>query len=111
VAEGSPVKALAVIDLAAGAPTESIRGEIMNEVKGSWGLFAAGALREAYLTETPTRAVFVLEADSKVEAETHLRGLPLVALGVFRLELMELEAVRELVAPLRAVKSLPRRTR
>jgi hypothetical protein len=60
---------------------DSVRAELANELKGSWALFAAGVLREAYATATPTRVVFVLEAEDAAHASEHLRKLPLVAEG------------------------------
>ena len=69
---------------------ESIRNELASEIKESWALFASGMLREAYATAAPTQVVFVLEADDVSRAEEHLRKLPLIAAGLFRLELVEL---------------------
>jgi len=81
---------LAILDVLPGAPMDSIRSKLANELKGSWALFAAGVLREAYATETPTRVVFVLEAEDAAHAEEHLRKLPLVAAGYLNIELVEL---------------------
>ena len=53
-------------------------------------MFASGVLREAYATATPTRVVFVLEAEDAARAEEHLRKLPLVAAGHFNFEIVEL---------------------
>ena len=58
--------------------------------KGSWALFESGVLREAYATATPTRVVFVLEAEDVARAEQHLRSLPLIATGHLNFELVEL---------------------
>ena len=69
---------------------ESIRAEIKNEIMGSWKLFSSGVLREAYSTATPSRVVFILEADDIARARAHLRELPRVAAGLLSLELMEL---------------------
>jgi hypothetical protein len=73
------MKILAIIDVLPGAAMESVRAELTNELKGSWTLFASGVLREAYATATPTRVVFVLEAEDVAHAEQHLRKLPLIA--------------------------------
>ena len=81
---------LAILDVLPGAPMDSIWSKLANELKGSWALFAAGVLREAYATETPTRVVFVLEAEDAAHAEEHLRKLPLVAAGYLNIELVEL---------------------
>jgi hypothetical protein len=81
---------LAIIDVAQDADMEAIRAELPNELKGSWDLFANGVLREAYLTEKPTRVVFVLEAHDRAAAEAHLRTLPLVASGAMQVRTMEL---------------------
>ena len=58
------MKLLAIIDVAATAQLSSVRAELASELKASWALFAAGVLREAYATPTPTRVVFVLEAQA-----------------------------------------------
>jgi hypothetical protein len=84
------MKILAIIDLAPGALLESARNDVISELKESWALFASGVLREAYATATPTKVVFVLEADDIGRADEHLRKLPLVAAGFFRIELLEL---------------------
>jgi hypothetical protein len=84
------MKILAIIDVAPGAPVERVRDELANELKGSWGLFASGVLREAYATAVPTRVIFVLEADDVARAEEHLRKLPLIAAGLLHFELVEL---------------------
>ncbi len=84
------MKILAIIDMVPGARMESVRAELANELNGSWALFASDVLREAYATSTPTRVVFVLEAADAARATEHLRTLPLVAAGLFRVELVEL---------------------
>jgi hypothetical protein len=84
------MKILAILDVLPGAPMESIRATLANELKGSWALFASGVLREAYATASPTRVVFVLEAENTAQAEEHLRKLPLVAAGHLNFELVEL---------------------
>ncbi len=84
------MKFLAVIDVAPGAPMDQIRSGLADELRAAWALFAKGALREAYATEVPTRVVFVLEADDAAQANADLRALPLVAAGLFRIELTEL---------------------
>jgi len=67
------MKMLAIVDVAPGASMESIRAEIKNEIMGSWELFSSGVLREAYSTATPSRVVFILEADDIGSARAHLR--------------------------------------
>jgi hypothetical protein len=47
-------------------------------------------LREAYATASPTRVVFVLEAESAAAAEAHLRPLPMVASGLMTIQYVEL---------------------
>jgi hypothetical protein len=84
------MKLLAIIDIAPDMPIETVRAGLADELKGSWELFASGVLREAYLTDTPTRAVFVLEAEGVAQAEQRLGALPLVAAGAMRVGLMEL---------------------
>lgn len=84
------MKLLAIVDMAPGADLQTIRNDLAKELSASWALFSSGVLREAYATATPTRVIFVLEADGTGEAEAHLRKLPLVAAGAFRFELIEL---------------------
>jgi hypothetical protein len=84
------MKLLAIIDVTPGTPVETIRRDLVNELKGSWDLFTAGVLREAYLTNLPSRAVFVLEAGDIAEAQMRMQALPLVAAGAMRVELIEL---------------------
>jgi hypothetical protein len=84
------VKVLAIIDVAPNANMDRIRAELRDQLKGSWSLFSAGVLREAYATVIPTRVVFVLEAGSVTEADERLRALPLIAAGLLRAELVEL---------------------
>ncbi len=81
---------LAIIDVAQGVQLDTLRARIAEEVKGSWRLFVAGIVREAYATATPSRIVFVLEASDSFEAKRHLGTLPLVAAGVLQSELIEL---------------------
>jgi hypothetical protein len=84
------MKLLAIIDLSPNIPSEQVRSELPNELKGSWELFARGVLREAYQTESPTRVVFILEAADMTDAEEQLDRLPLVANGAMRVGLIEL---------------------
>jgi hypothetical protein len=84
------VKVLAIIDMAPGARMEAIRSARRRAQRISWALFVSGVLREAYATATPTRVVFVLEADAVQRAEEYLRKLPLVGAGLFRIGFMEL---------------------
>jgi hypothetical protein len=84
------MKILAIIDVARDARMESVRGELGDEIEGSWHLFEAGILREAYATASPTRVVFVLEADDAKAAHAHLHGLPMVAAGLVHVEVVEL---------------------
>jgi len=84
------MKVLAIIDVKPEADLESMRKELPHELQGSWQLFVRDVLREAYATPTPTRVVFVLEADGAPAAEAHLRGLTLVAAGLLHVELIEL---------------------
>ena len=84
------MKILALIEVAPGAPVDAVRADLVNELRGSWSLFTSGVLREAYATASPTRVVFVLEADDVARAEAHLRTLPLVAAGHMRFDLVEL---------------------
>ncbi len=84
------MKILAIIDVAPDAPLETIRAEIGHELMGSWQLFTAGVLREAYTTESPGRVVFVLEADDAAGAAARLDGLKLIAAGLLRYQIIEL---------------------
>jgi len=84
------MKFLAIIDVTAGAPMEAIRGELPQELRGSWALYASGVLREAYATESPGRVVFVLEASDAADAKRHLDTLPFLAKGAMQAHLFEL---------------------
>jgi hypothetical protein len=84
------MKVLAILTLKPEASLESVRAERAKEIRGSWGLFASGVLREAYATEIPSRVVFVIEAHDLAAAERQLAPLPLIAAGMFNVELMEL---------------------
>ena len=84
------MKVLAIIDVAADVKLEHLVSRLEEELRSSWRLFAADVLREAYVTQMPTRVVFVLEADDIRRAEEQLRTLPLVAEGLLKPELVEL---------------------
>ncbi|HEY0801365.1 MAG TPA: hypothetical protein VGD54_11015 [Steroidobacteraceae bacterium] len=84
------MKVLAILDLAPGVQLETVRAQLEGEIKCSWGLYASGALREVYATAIATRVVFVLESENQSAAEKNLRLLPLVAAGLFKIELIEL---------------------
>jgi hypothetical protein len=84
------MKFVAIIEVVPSAPLEKLRAELSNEIKESWRLFAAGALREAYATESPTRVVFILEAADAASAATDLGNLPLIRAGLLTYELIEL---------------------
>jgi hypothetical protein len=84
------MKVLAIIEVAPGASVESIRSQLVDELLASWALFLSGVLREAYATDKPTRLIFIFEADDVHQANAHVRTLPLVAQGLFRVELIEL---------------------
>jgi hypothetical protein len=84
------MKILAIIDVVPGADVAALRARLEEELHASWKLFAAGKLREAYATSTPTRVVFVLEAESVAEAKSEMERMPLVAAKLLRVELVEL---------------------
>jgi hypothetical protein len=84
------MKILATLTLMPGANVEKLRAELAAELRASWGLYAAGALREAYATEDPKRVVFVLEAQDAAAAKQFLAPLPLVAAGMFDIAYLEL---------------------
>ncbi len=84
------MKVLATLTLMPDAKLDTVRGELANELKGSWGLYASGVLRELYATEDPKRVIFIMEADDIAAAGRLLAPLPLVAAGMFHLELVEL---------------------
>ena len=84
------MKLLATIelDIASGQPLA--HSDLVAELKGSWDLFQRGVLREAYATSSPTKVIFVLEAENAAAATTELERLPLVAAGRFRVQVLEL---------------------
>ena len=84
------MKVLALVSLKPGVALEQVRPELQAELQGSWALYLNGVVREAYLTELPTRVVFVLEAANVETAAVELQKLPLVAKGLFDLHLHEL---------------------
>ncbi len=84
------MKVLAALTLAPDAPLESVRPELAAELRGSWTLYAAGVLREVYATEDPKRVIFIVETEGTEAARRVLATLPLVARGLFTIELLEL---------------------
>ncbi len=84
------MKILALVSLKNSVPLDHIRPHLVAELQGSWRLYSGDVIREAYLTESPSRVVFILEAPSSAEARVQLEKLPLVAEGVFEVVLVEL---------------------
>jgi hypothetical protein len=84
------MKVLAMLTLVPEAKLETVRMELSAELRGSWALYSSGVLREIYATEDSRRVVFVLEADNAAAAKRLLESLPLVAAGMFDMELAEL---------------------
>ena len=84
------MRVLAIIDVADGVDAAQVRPRLEQELRGSWTLYSAGTLREAYATSLPTRVVFVLETASLDEAKAQLARLPLIASGALRFDLVEL---------------------
>jgi hypothetical protein len=84
------MKILALISVKGGVFPEQLKSELPAELNGSWQLYLAGVIREVYLTQTPTRVVFVLEANDLSDARQRLGSLPLVAKGLFEVDLHEL---------------------
>ncbi len=71
-------------------PLETVRAELAEELKASWALYSSGVLRQVYATENPQRVVFIVEAADAAAAKQVLTRLPMIAAGMFRMELMEL---------------------
>jgi hypothetical protein len=84
------LKILAIVTLKPEASSSAVRAQLVDEIKGSWTLYSSGLLREVYATESPARVVFMLEAADTETAADSLRGLPLVAAGMFHIEMLEL---------------------
>ncbi len=84
------MKILAIVDLSATADRGEVFRRLNEELRESWKLFSANVIREAYATADPTRVVFVLEADDLAAADAALRQLPLVELGFFTVQYIEL---------------------
>ncbi len=84
------LKVLAVLTLKPETSLSAIRVQLADELRGSWALYSSGLLREVYATESPTRVVFILETIDVKAAADSLNGLPLVAAGMFNIEMMEL---------------------
>jgi hypothetical protein len=86
------MKVLAVVKLAESADMSDVRRLLSDELRCSWNLYAENIIREAYMTDDPTRVVFVLEAVDLAAAEAQLQKLPLVAKGSFTVQLIELRS-------------------
>lgn len=84
------MKVLAIITLASSAEISGVRDHLHDELRKSWGLYSRNVIREMYLTEDPTRVVFILEAEGTASAAAELKELPLVNSGAFTLQLIEL---------------------
>ena len=84
------MKVLAVVNLAASADISELQHHLSDELRESWKLFSANVIREAYMTDDPSRVVFVFEAENTIAAETRLQELPLIKRGVFTVQLIEL---------------------
>lgn len=84
------MKILAIVSLQAEASLSVVRARLADELQSSWALYSSGVLREVYATESPARVVFILEAADTAAAADSLRALPLVAAGMFHIEMLEL---------------------
>ena len=84
------MKVLAIIGLSETADRSQVVGRLNEELQESWELFAGGVIREAYMTDDPSRVAFVLETTDLAAAETALRRRPLVRGGQFAFQLIEL---------------------
>jgi hypothetical protein len=84
------MKILATLTVKPEANLEKLRAELADELRGSWALYACGALREVYATERPRRVVFVIEAADAAAARQLLAPLPWVAAGAFEIAFSEL---------------------
>ena len=84
------MKVLATLTLKPEASLSEIRAQLADELQGSWSLYSSGLLREVYATESAGRVVFVLEVADSTAAIDCLRGLPMVAAGMFDIETTEL---------------------
>lgn len=85
------MKILAILGLNPGASIQTVRSRLGEELERSWALYAGGVLREAYATPSASRVVFVLEAEDSLAAQRQLSALPLVAAGMFDVEIIELQ--------------------
>ena len=84
------MKILAILSLRPETPLDTVRAELAAELKGSWALYASGILREAYATEDRQKVVFIVEAADAAAARQLLAPLPMIAAGMFGIELVEL---------------------
>jgi hypothetical protein len=84
------MKVLALIGLSATADKAEVFRRLNEELRESWKLFAGNVIREAYATGDPTRVVFVLEVSDMAAAEKALNQLPLVQMGYFNVQFIEL---------------------
>ena len=56
--EETAMKVLAILTLKPETPLQTIRPQLVNEIKESWTLYASGVLRETYATDLPTRVAW-----------------------------------------------------
>jgi hypothetical protein len=84
------MKILTIINVSASADLSQLRQRLDEELQESWKLFAESIIREAYATDDPARIAFVLEAADIAAAQAQLGRLPLVKLGYFTLQFIEL---------------------
>ncbi len=84
------MKVLSILTLSATADRSDIMRRLTEELRGSWALYTADVIREAYATDDPTQIVFILEAADLADAKAALERLPLVGSGSFIVQLTAL---------------------
>jgi uncharacterized membrane protein len=63
---------------------------LKDEARALWSLVQAGIVRESWFHASQHTAVLMLECSSVEDAQAHLAGLPLVAAGLIRFEVIPL---------------------
>jgi muconolactone delta-isomerase len=64
----------------------------LREERQVWKLYANGIVRHMYFQSDPVKVVLDFEADDRAAVQSELSGLPMVEVGLFSIEIIELGA-------------------
>jgi hypothetical protein len=84
------MKIMASITLRPGVDRAATQPFIVAEEEHVWADFVAGRLREMYFQDDPVVVTLIFEAAARAEVEGWLAAYPMVAAGLFDIELREL---------------------